>query len=159
MKQITKFSVAIVLVSILALIAVGVWASPKFQGTVPPPPPTGGGTGVTGPQTVDMGTAMITCDNCQVTATKVADPATLAPAPTGSSFYGDAFTVTVTPPDAVVKISFAYPPDFAGKNVKVYKLDDKASPPVWVEVPGATIENGVISVSGTGGVYALMGGS
>jgi hypothetical protein len=160
MKHITRFFIAIVLVGILALIASGVWASARFKGTVPLVPPIGNGNCTNPAKTIDMGTALFTAQGttCTFKVEKVDKPAEVyAPAPAGLAFAGDTFKVTINPQTESVEIVFAYPPEFASKAIKIYRLDEAANPPVWVEVPGSVIENGKISITGSSGVYTLIG--
>jgi hypothetical protein len=160
MQRTTRLSVAVFLVVILALIATGVWASPKFQGTVPAVPAIGGGKCSDTTRTVDMGTALFTPLEavCNIEVVKIDKPAEVyAPAPAGLAFDGDTFKVTVDPATVLVEEVFAYPPDFAAKNVKIYKLNEAANPPVWVEVPGAVVASGKISVKGVSGIYTVLG--
>ena len=159
MNRMSRLTIAGLLVGALALTAVGVWAAPTFRGSVPPPPDTGTSTGG---EPIYMGTVIIdpTCTDCTVTVEVVHNPEELAPAPGGKTFLGDAFQVDIEgPAGSTVKISFAFPPEFAAKGATIYKLDTLATPPVWVEVPGVVIENGVISVEGGAGTYVLVGNS
>ncbi len=158
MNRSTRLTVAALLVGLLVLTAAGVWAAPKFQGTVPPPPDTGGGTCAGG--TVDMGTALFTPQGteCTISVDRVGSPdSEFAPAPAGLAFVGDTFKVTIAPEGETVNVCYAYPPEFAAKEAKLYKLNEEANPPVWVEVPGAVIANGTICVSSTSGVFSLIG--
>jgi hypothetical protein len=155
-----RFALVALLTLVIALSAAGAWAAPRFQGTVPPPPQTGTSGPGTTPQAIDMGTAIFVpeCTDCTVLVEAVAQPAALAAAPAGKAFLGDAFKVSITgPAGGTVKISFALPPELAGKDAKIYKLNTDANPPFWTEVPGGVIVDGVISVSGGPGVYALIG--
>ncbi len=152
-----RLSIALSLTGVLVLAAVTVWAAPKFQGTVPIVPVTGEETC---PGTVDMGTALITPlgDVCTFLVERGEQPdVDYAPAPEGLAFVGDTFKVTIDPEDVLVEVCYAYPPEFADKEAKIYKLNEEASPPVWVEVPGATINNGVICVNSSAGVFSLIG--
>ena len=153
MKRATRLSLAVFVVVILALIATGVWASPKFQGTVPAVPEKNAGKCG---DSIDMGTALFTPlpAECTISVVRVEKP---VPAPAGLAFAGDAYQVTVEPASALIEVVFAYPPDFAARNVKIYKLNEAANPPVWVEVPGSVVTNGKISVTGISGIYALIG--
>jgi len=182
MKSMSRLTIAAVLVGLLVVIATGVWAAPTFQGTVPNPPTSGQGTGGSGGVNVDLGTVVITsdCTDCTVTA-EVADPKKLElpgisactvmdtwcyatqddgkdPVTEGREVFGDAFELKIEG-TATVKVSFAFPPEFADKNAKIYKLDTTVTPPVWVEVVGAVVNaDGTISVDVTeGGIYALIG--
>jgi hypothetical protein len=155
MNKYSRLLMAVAIVGLVSLLAGGVWALP-ILGTVPPVPPSGGTTTC---ETIDMGTALITpkAPNCKVSVDLVPSPAELAPAPAGLVFKGDTFRIDVEVNTGLVKICFAYPPEFTGKNVKIYKLNELANPFVWVEVPGAIIENGVICVTTTEGVFSLIG--
>jgi len=158
MNRITRFSMAVLLVVILALTASGVWASQKFAGTVPTVPPSGGGTDPGG--VVDMGTALFTPvdSNSTISVDRISpDCTTAAPAPDGVVCLADAFLLTVEPATAVVKVCYAYPPEYAEKEAKIYKLNEEANPHVWVEVPGAEIGDGTICVTTTGGYIGLIG--
>lgn len=166
MKNISRLTVAAVLVGLLIVVATGVWAAPVFKGTVPNPPASGnGGTtvetgGTTEVTPVDMGTAVFTpdCTGCTIEVTLVEDAAALAAALEGKAFLGDTFELKINGTGSA-KVSFALPPEFADKDAKIYKLDTSVTPAVWVEVPGAVVNaDGTISVDVTeGGVYTLMG--
>lgn len=156
MKNISRLSMAAILVGILVVAATGVWAAPKFQGTVPPPAGEGGSQDGS---VIDMGTALFDplCTDCTVVVTLVGSPETLAPAPEGMNFMGDTFAVTTEPADAAVQVCYSYSPDATDKNAKIYKLNTEAVPAAWVEVPGSTIENGVICVTSGAGTFTLIG--
>jgi len=164
MKRITRFSIAVLLVGILALTATGVWASQKFKGTVPAVPQGGSGQC---PDTVDMGTALFTPqhDNCTISVERMARDANQAfaggpsysPLPESLVYVGDAFKVTIDPPTTLVKICYAYPPELAEKDAKIYKLNEEANPALWVEAQNAEIKDGVICVTTTPGYFALIG--
>jgi len=157
MKRVTRFSIAIVLVGILALTASGVWASQKFKGTVPTLPPNGEGKC---PDTVDMGTALFTPqdDDCTISVEWIGtDTGEYADPPNGLVCVSDAFDVVVEPPTTLVKVCYAYPPELAEKDAKIYRLNEEANPAVWVEVTGAEIKDGVICVTTTPGYFALIG--
>jgi hypothetical protein len=157
MNRKNRFMIAAALSLVLVLIAAGAWAAPKFQGTVPPPPDTGNGTG---PGIVDMGTAIFTpqCTGCTIVVELVNDPATTyVPAPDGKAFTGDTFKVTANPEDSIVQVCYAYPPEFADKDAKIYKLNEDVTPNAWVEIPGAVINNGTICVTSAVGVFSLIG--
>jgi hypothetical protein len=161
MKHVSRLSVAISLVVLLAVIGTGVWAAPKFQGTTPLVPATGGG-GCDPAKPVDMGTAVFTpaSTTCVITVELVADPASqFAGAPEGSAFVGDTFTVALTPDTDTVQICYAYPPDFADKEAKIYKFNDTANPAAWEEVtdPAPVISDGTYCVTSTSGVFSLIG--
>jgi len=159
MKNISRLTVAAVLVGILLVVATGVWAAPKFQGTVPPPPASGGSSPQNS-QPIEMGTAVFTpnCAACTVTVEAVDDAEELGAAPEGKQFMGDAFEVKITG-TGLVKVSFALPPEFADKDAKIFKLDITVTPAVWVEVPDAVVNaDGTISVDITeGGTFSLIG--
>jgi hypothetical protein len=161
MKNISRLIAAAVLVGILVVVATGVWAAPKFQGTVPAPSDSGsgggggggggggtvgGGGGTTG-EPINLGTAVFTpnCTDCTVTATKV-EP---APVVEGKTLVGSAFNVTITGTGSV-KLSFNALP-----GAKIYK---KGADGTWVEVPGSVVNaDGTISVDVTeGGEYAAF---
>ena len=157
MKRITRFSIAVLLVGILALTASGVWASQKFKGTVPPVPHIGGGGC---PDTVDMGTALFTplTGECTMSVEWIGeDTGEYADPPEGLVCVSDTFEVTIDPPTTLVKVCYAYPPELAEKDAKIYKLNEEANPQLWVEVPGAEIKDGVICVTTTPGYFALIG--
>ena len=161
MKRIKRFSVAVLLVGILALTATGVWASQKFKGTVPPLPRDEGGDCH---ETIDMGTALFTAQveegqaGCTISVEWIGrDTSAYAAPPEGLACVSDAFEVTVNPSTILVKVCYAYPPELAEKDAKIYRLNQEANPPVWVEVPGAEIKDGVICVTTTPGVFALIG--
>jgi hypothetical protein len=160
MKRISRLSTALFLAGLLAVIATGVWAASLFQGTVPTIPVTGGGS-CESAEGVDMGTATFTPLGtvCVINVTRVADPAgQLAPAPEGTAFVGDTFVVTADPDDVLIKICYAYPPDFAEKGAMLYKFNDQVNPFVWEPVEAeAVIENGTYCVDTTVGTYSLIG--
>jgi len=157
MKRITRFSIAVLLVGILALTAGGVWASQKFEGTVPPVPPS---VSVNCPDTADMGTALFTPqgNDCNATVELVGgDTGDLADPPDGLAYVGDIFKLTIDPPATLVKVCYAYPPELAEKDAKIYKLNEEANPQLWVETTGAEIKDGVICGMTTQGYFALIG--
>jgi len=157
MKRITRFSIAIVLMGILALTASGVWASQKFKGTVPALPSSGSGNC---PHTIDMGTALFTplADNCTMSVDLIGnDTGEYADPPEDLACVSDTFEVSIDPLTVLVRVCYAYPPELAEKEAKIYKLNEEANPNIWVEVPGAEIKDGVICVTTTPGVIALMG--
>jgi hypothetical protein len=158
MNRKTRFALAVALSITLVLTAVGVWAAPKFQGTVPPVPQIP----VTGDclETVNMGTAIftVTPTECIKEVALINDPAiTYVPAPEGLAFVGDTFKATTDPVDAIVQACYAYPPEFADKKATIYRLNEKATPNVWGEVPGAVISDGTICVSSAAGIFSLIG--
>ena len=160
MKRSIRLTIAFLLTALLVLTAIGVWAAPKFQGTVPGIPVTGGGSCSDG--TIDMGTALFTpqTTECIITVELVEDPAALySPAPEGKAFTGSTFKVTADPKDTIVQVCYAYPPEFANKNAKIYRLNEDAAPTVWVEVSGAVIGNGTICVTSAVGIFSLIGDS
>ena len=163
MKRTTRFYIAVLLVGILALTASGVWASQKFTGTVPPPPRDDDGDCS---ETIDMGTALFTPlwekeeeeDNCTISVEWIGkDTGEYALPPEGLACLSDTFEVTIDPPTVLVKVCYAYPPEFAEKGAKIYKLNEEANPQAWVEVPGAEIKDGVICVISTAGYFASIG--
>ena len=155
MNRTIRMSIALVVTFLLILSGVGVWAAPKLQGTVPPVPVTGEQTC---PATIDMGTALFTCTAGVISMLRVGDPVgEYAPAPEGLAFVGDTFKATMMPDSELIKVCYAYPPEFADKDAKIYRLNDEANPPVWVEVPGAEIGDGTICVTSAMGVFSLIG--
>lgn len=159
MKRNNRFIFVAILTIALMLIAGGTWAAPRFQGTVPPIPVTGETTCSEG-AVIDMGTAIFTpkAAKCSITVELVTDPAiAYVPAPEGKAFIGDTFKVTADPKDTIVQVCYAYPPEFANKDAKIYRLNEDATPNVWVEIPGAAINNGTICVTSAAGVFSLIG--
>jgi len=167
MNRKIRFSVATLLAVVLVLVAANAWAAPKFRSTVPPPPDEGGnipvtggggGDGCTGHEAIDMGTAQFSDQICGLTVDRVSDPEKQYPAaPDPLAFVGDTFKATTTSDGASVQVCYAYPPEFADKNAKLYKLNDKVTPNVWEEVQGAVIANGQLCGTSTSGVFALFG--
>jgi hypothetical protein len=158
MNRINYFVIAGVLAIVLTLTSAGVWAAPKFQGTVPPVPQIP----VTGDclQTVNMGTAIFTVQSkgCIIEVELVNDPSgKYVSAPKGKAFIGDTFIVTVAPEDTIIQVCYAYPPEFADKDAKIHRLNEDATPNAWVEVPAAVISDGTICVNSVAGVFALIG--
>lgn len=161
MKRFSRFSFAVFLVAILALAAQGVWASPVFQGTVPVIPVTGGGE-CDPDKPVDMGTAKFTplVDTCSISVTLVNGPEQqFVSASEGLAFVGDTFTVALDPATEKVQVCYAYPPQLADKEAKIYKLNEDVNPSVWEEVtdPKPVIENGTYCVVSTAGTFSLIG--
>jgi hypothetical protein len=161
MQRFSRFSIALALVGILAVVATGVWAAPIFQGTVPSIPVTGGGS-CDSAEPVDMGTAIFTPlgSVCDIVVTKVTDPAsTFIAAPEGTDFVGDTFIVEADPSTVMVQVCYAYPPEFAEKNAQVYKFNDQANPFIWEAVtePEPVIENGTYCITTTVGTFSLIG--
>ncbi|MBP6179927.1 MAG: hypothetical protein KA473_15895 [Anaerolineales bacterium] len=164
MNQKSRFIIAIIVAVVLLATAAGAWAAPRFAGTVPEVPsqvpavvPLTGGQCL---DTIDMETAVFARipDGCLIVVEAVAEPdKTYAPAPEGKAFVGDTFKVTANPVDALVRVCYAYPPEFADKEAKIYKLNETASPMLWDEIPGAVIENGTICVESVAGVFSLIG--
>ena len=153
-----RISIAAILATVLVLTAVGAWAAPKFQGTVPPPATSGTGNSTT---PINLGTVEVStnCAACSMTATVVPNPGSSAPAPTGKQFLGTAFELSVVG-TGPFNISFAYPTAFADKGAKIYKLSTAVTPNVWVEVPSVVNADGTISADVTeGGIYTLIGNS
>ncbi len=109
--------------------------------------------------TIDMGTALFSCTTgISLSVVRAADPAVeAAPAPDGLIFLGDTHEATITPENEMIEVCYAYPPEFAAKQAKIYKLNVEASPPVWVEISGASVDNGVICVTSSAGVLSLIG--
>jgi hypothetical protein len=166
-----RFSVAVLLAIVLVLVAANAWAAPKFNGTVPPPPDTGnntdedvpntsgtGGVDCTGRKAIDMGTAEFSDEICSLEVVRVNDPEKQYPsAPDPLVFVGDTFEASTATDGTPIQVCYAYPPGFADKNAKLYKLNDKVNPPVWEEVNGAVIANGKLCATNTQGVFALIG--
>lgn len=172
-----RFVIAVALAMVLVLIAAGTWAAPKLAGTVPPVPETGGSevdTSVSVPAVgapacvggpVDMRTAIFTPNETVcISVLNVADPATAyVAAPDGKTFVGDVFKVTAPSTDTIVQVCYAYPTELASKEAKIYKLNEEATPFVWIEVPGAVVADGTLCVSSAVGptsnigVFALIG--
>jgi hypothetical protein len=157
MKRITRLSIAVLLVGIIALSATGVWASRQFAGTVPPVPPSGESTGSAG--VVDMGTSLFTLQdpNSKISVDRVSADSFQYKAPEGKAFLSDIFHVIAQPSTALVTVCFAYPPQLAAKGGTIQRLNEEATPPVWVEVPGAEITDGKICVATTQGYISLIG--
>ncbi len=158
MNRKNRFLIAVVLSIVLIFVAAGVWAAPKFQGTVPPVPQIP----VTGDclETVNMSTAIFTVQptDCIKEVALISDPAgTYVPAPEGLAFVGDTFKVTTDPEDAIVQVCYAYPPEFADKDAMIYRLNEDATPNVWVEIPGADAVDGTTCVASAAGVFSLIG--
>lgn len=153
-----RISIAAILAIVLVFTAVGAWAAPKFQGTVPPIPVTGSGNSTT---PLNLGTVVVktSCAACSMTASVVSNPGSKAPAPTGKQFLGTAFDLSVVG-TGPFNISFAYPATYADKGAKIYKLNTAVTPNVWVEVPSVVNPDGTISADVTeGGIYTLIGNS
>jgi hypothetical protein len=158
MNRKSRFVIAVALTVMLIFVAAGVWAAPKFQGTVPPVPQIP----VTGDclETVNMGTAIFTIQSpdCIKVVELVKDPAvTYVPAPDKLKFIGDTFKVTTDPEDSIVQVCYAYPSEFVDKDAKVYRLNEDAEPKVWVDIPGANISDGTICVTSAAGIFSLIG--
>lgn len=154
MNRITRISIAVALVTILALTATGVWASREYRGTVPTPPESG--TAKSG-ETVDMGTALFTPGEGATITVERVQPGDLPEPPEGKVLVGDIFKITAEPADALINVCYAYPPELAEKEAKIFRLNEEADPDVWVEVPGSEVKDGVICVSTTAGYVSLMG--
>ncbi len=160
MKPSIRLTIAAVVTVLLILTSIGVWAAPSFQGTVPSIPVTGGGDCSAGP--IDMGTALFTPQSasCKITVELVEDPVgSYVPAPTGRAFTGSTFKVTADPKETIVQVCYAYPPEFVNKHAKIHRLNENATPAVWVEVAGAVIGKGTICVTSAVGVFSLIGDS
>jgi hypothetical protein len=158
MKRSMRLTIALLLAGLLVVTAVGVWAAPKFQGTVPPIPVTGQGTCSGGP--IDMGTALFTPQSpeCTLAVDLVEDPVgSYVPAPDGKAFTGSTFKVTAVPKETIVQVCYAYPPEFENKGAKIHRLNEDAKPPVWVEVSGNAEGDGTICVTSAVGVFSLIG--
>jgi hypothetical protein len=158
MKRSIRLTIALLLTGLLVLTAIGVWAAPKFQGTVPSIPVTGEGSCSGGP--IDMGTALFTpqSTDCTITVELVEDPAgSYVPEPEGKAFTGDTFKVTADPKDTIIQVCYAYPPEFEKKEAKIHRLNEEAKPAVWVEVSGGDIGDGTICVTSAVGVFSLLG--
>jgi hypothetical protein len=159
MNRQNRFVIAVAVSIVLMLIAAGAWAAPKFQGTVPPVPDSP----VIGNclETVNMGTAIFTVQppDCMKVVEWIKDPTKdkYPSPPRDVVFLGHTFVVTTEPKDAIVQVCYAYPPELAEKNGKIYRLNEDAEPPVWVEIPGAQIGNGTICVNSAAGVFTLTG--
>lgn len=88
----------------------------------------------------------------------VKDPAgSYVPAPQGKAFTGSTFKVTIDPKDTLIQVCYAYPPEFADKAAKIYRLNEEAMPIVWVEISGAVIGKGTICVTSAAGIFSLIG--
>lgn len=171
MKNISRLVIATILVGVLVIVAGGVWAAPSFAGTVPKPPREGstGTSDGTGASTqnckygkaIDMGTALFVPAggiDCTLVVKLVVNPAKeYVAAPDGLAFLGDTFKADATPDDLSFKVCYAYPTELADKDAKIYKLNDLATPLVWVEIPGAIIDGGMICVNSMEGVFSLIG--
>lgn len=158
MNRKSRFLAAIGLAIVIMLIAASAWAAPKFQGTVPPVPPMP----VTGEclETVNMGTAIFTVEanDCIQSVELIREPGEeYAPAPESVDFVGDTFKVTTFPEDAIVQVCYAYPPEFEDTDTAIYRLNEEATPRVWVEIPGTEIGDGTICVGSAAGVFSLIG--
>lgn len=158
MNKKSRILIAVALSIVLILIATGGWAAPKFQGTVPPVPQEP----VTGDclETANMGTAIFTVQppDCIKVVELVKTPAaTYVSAPEGLVFVGDTFKVTANPEDSIIQVCYAYPTEFVDKDAKVYRLNEDATPNVWVDIPGANISNGTICVTSAAGIFSLIG--
>jgi hypothetical protein len=159
MNRKNRFVIAIGLSIVLVLAAAGAWAAPKFQGTVPPVPESP----VTGSclETANMGTAIFTVQSpdCMKVVKWIKDPTKnkYPTPPQDLGFVGHTFDVTAQPKDSIVQVCYAYPPELATKDAKIYRLNEDAKPKVWVEIPGAQIGNGTICVSSAAGVFTLIG--
>jgi hypothetical protein len=157
MNRISRFSIAVLLVGLLVLVATGVWASGRFRGTVPPPPNRGSSTGGS-PATIYMGTANFKpdCTQCTVIVETVDDPDTeYGPLPDALISYGDTFLVTVKPGSETIEVCYAYNSTaWAGKNVDIYKWNGTS----WDDLNG-TIGGSPkqICVSSSSGAYQLAG--
>jgi hypothetical protein len=154
--KVAKIAVALSIVFILT--TTGGWAAPIFQGTVPQAPQVP----VTGDclETVNMGTAIFSVQppDCIKMVELVKTPAaTYVPAPEGFIFVGDTFKVTANPEDSIIQVCYAYPSEFVDKDAKIYRLNEDATPNVWVDIPGAKFSNGTICVTSVAGIFSLIG--
>jgi hypothetical protein len=164
MNKKTRFVIAAILSIVIVLTAAGAWAAPRFRGTVPQPPiqipavvPQQGNNCL---DTIDMKTAVFVRipEGCLIVVEKINEPdKAYVPAPEGKAFVGDTFKVTAEPVETLVRVCYAYPPEFEKKEAKIYKLNEEASPMVWGEVPGAVVENGTICVQSVTGIFSLIG--
>ncbi|MDO8754568.1 MAG: hypothetical protein Q7J80_11790 [Anaerolineales bacterium] len=148
-----RLSIAVLLAVVLVLTAVGAWAAPVFQGTVPPPPQGGEGDSDT---PIVLGGVKVTteCDSCSFTAT-IAARVNLPPPPTGKEFIGNAISVNIHG-SGLVNLTFPSGPNKAGQGI--WRLDYSTSPAEWVAVPDAYYSGGQWHVDGVpGGIYVLMG--
>jgi hypothetical protein len=163
-----RFSIAALLAVIVVLVAANVWAAPKFTSTVPPPPDNGsndkgnkdvgGGDACSGHKAIDMGTAQFSDEICSLEVHRVNDPEKeFPPAPDPLGFIGDTFKAVTATDGAPIQICYAYPPAFADKNAKLYKLNDKVTPNVWEEVKDTIIAKGQLCGTSTQGVFSLIG--
>ncbi len=162
MSRKNRLIIAVVLSIVVLFAAAGVWAAPKFQGTVPPVPQQVPLIPVTGEclLTVNMNTAIFTVvpDDCIYLVELINDPAaTYTSAPEGLGFVGDTFKATTYPEDALVEACYAYPPELAEKEASIHRLNVEAKPNVWVEIPGAVTGEGTICVTSAAGVFSLIG--
>jgi hypothetical protein len=157
MKRTTLLFIAALLVGLLAVTAGGAWASQSYKGTVPKPDKQKKDKC---PKVVDMGTALFTPlgKKCDIDVEWIGnDTGEYALPPEGLACLSDTFEVHLDPADTLVKVCYAYPPEFAEKEARIYRLNEEATPPVWVEVPGAKTRDGVICVTTTAGYFALIG--
>lgn len=160
MKRSLRLTIAFLLTTVFVVAAIGVWAAPKYQGTVPPPPTKAVGKCSGG--AIDMGTALFTPQSaiCTVTVELVEDPAgSYVAAPGGKTFTGSTFKVTADPADTIIQVCYAYPTEFARKEAKIHRLNQDATPALWVEVSGNAVREGTICVTSAPGVFSLIGGA
>jgi len=157
MNRISRFSIAVLLVGLLIVVASGVWAAGTFSGTVPPPPGKGSSTGGN-PPAIDMGTAKFTpdCTQCTVVVEVVEDPATDYPLGLLVS-YGDTFSTTAKPSSETFEVCYAYNTGtMASHNVDIYKWNGST----WVDLNGTVGGSPEeICVSSNSGVFQLVGDS
>ena len=161
-----RFGAAALLAIMLVLVAANVWAAPKFEGTVPKPPEksdnevkdTNSQECTEANQDVDMETAIFSDQSCALTVVLVVDPSTYAPVPdAGLEFIGDTFLVTTADDGAPVQVCYAFPPEFADKAAKLYKLNESVNPAAWEVVEDAVIVDGQLCATDTEGVFTLIG--
>jgi len=158
MKSFTRFAIAVVITMVLSFVAIGVWAGPGRQGTVPVPTaqaPITPGTPVT------LGTVqiLVSGDGVTGTATIVPDPATVfGPPPEGLVFLADAVMITLSQP-ADINICYSYPKALADKNAKIFKWDETTK--LWVATEGTVSGDPqqicFLDKQVTGGSYTLLG--
>ncbi len=177
MKTIARFLFAGLVALIVVVTSSQVWASPRFAGTIPTNPPIGTtpplatseptpvpGIPVTGDKgaTVNMGPAALTPldPNVSLVVTRqFLDQITQPPA--GLVFTSDAFQITASQVDALVEVCFAFPPEYVTKGVKMNKLNNSLTPPVWEEITETELVGGQLcatpSVPGGGLMVTLLG--
>jgi hypothetical protein len=163
MKISKRLIVAVVLVGLLSVTAIGTWAAPGRQGTVPVVPQK-----TTAPlnETVNLGTSTVEVDATAsaggtLTVEKVADPATkIGEAPTGWEFLLDqALDISITGGTMTsVQVCVPQTPDMEAQTTTFHFWD--AVKKVWVAIPTVVTTGTPALVCGSGsaeGQYALMG--